>query len=97
MRQLVFCGVDICLGDDVLMAAVTPNINQARAMRVAVRRIEGFAKQFGEAHRTWLVMRHFPSYSPRFALPNLGKLCSRSPLDSRSSCAAVAPVSAGGL
>jgi hypothetical protein len=42
------------------MAAVTPNINQARAMRVAVRRIEGFAKQFGEVHRTLARHAAFP-------------------------------------
>ncbi len=42
------------------MAAMTPNINQARAMRVAVRRIEGFAKQFGEAHRNLARHAAFP-------------------------------------
>ncbi|MBD1944366.1 DUF1822 family protein [Coleofasciculus sp. FACHB-712] len=42
------------------MAAVTSNINQARAMRVAVKRIEGFAKQFGEAHRSLARHAAFP-------------------------------------
>ena len=42
------------------MAAVTPNINQARAMQVAVIRIEGFAKQFGEAHRNLARHAAFP-------------------------------------
>jgi response regulator RpfG family c-di-GMP phosphodiesterase len=42
------------------MAAVTPNINQVRAMRVAVRRIEGFAKQFGEAHQDLARHAAFP-------------------------------------
>jgi predicted NACHT family NTPase len=42
------------------MADVTPNINQARAMRVAVKRIEGFAKQFGEAHRNLARHAAFP-------------------------------------
>lgn len=42
------------------MAAVTPNINQARAMRVAMKRIEGFAKQFGEAHRNLACHAAFP-------------------------------------
>jgi len=42
------------------MAAVTPDTNQARAMRVAVKRIEGFAKQFGEAHRNLARHAAFP-------------------------------------
>jgi len=42
------------------MAAVTPNINQARALRVAVKRIEGFAKQFGETHRNLACHAAFP-------------------------------------
>ena len=44
------------------MAAVISNINQnqARAMQVAVRRIEGFAKQFGEAHRNLARHAAFP-------------------------------------
>jgi response regulator RpfG family c-di-GMP phosphodiesterase len=42
------------------MAAVTPDINQARAMRVAVKRIEGFAKQFGEVHRNLARHAAFP-------------------------------------
>lgn len=42
------------------MAAVTPNINQARAMRVAMKRIEGFAKQYGEAHRNLARHAAFP-------------------------------------
>jgi CRISPR/Cas system-associated protein Csm6 len=42
------------------MATVTPNINQARAMRVAIKRIEGFAKQFGEAHRNLARHAAFP-------------------------------------
>jgi nucleoside phosphorylase len=42
------------------MAAVTPNINQAHAMRVAVKRIEGFTKQFGEAHRNLARHAAFP-------------------------------------
>jgi len=42
------------------MAAVTPNTNQARAMRVAMKRIEGFAKQFGEAHRNLARHAAFP-------------------------------------
>ncbi|WP_238360795.1 AAA-like domain-containing protein [Iningainema tapete] len=42
------------------MADVTANINQARAMRVAVNRIEGFAKQFGEAHRNLARHAAFP-------------------------------------
>lgn len=48
------------MGEDVLMAAVTSNIYQARAMRVAVKRIEGFAKQFGEAHRNLARHAAFP-------------------------------------
>ncbi|MEH1923247.1 NACHT domain-containing protein [Nostoc sp.] len=32
------------------MADVTADINQTRAVRIAQRRIEGFAQQFGEAH-----------------------------------------------
>ncbi|MEP0885174.1 AAA-like domain-containing protein [Trichocoleus sp. ST-U3] len=42
------------------MATVTSNINQARAMRVAVNRIEGFAKQFGETHRNLARHAAFP-------------------------------------
>lgn len=42
------------------MAAVTPNTNQARAMRVAMKRIEGFAKQYGEAHRNLACHAAFP-------------------------------------
>jgi uncharacterized protein YegL len=42
------------------MAAVTSNVNQARARRVAVKRIEGFAKQFGEAHRNLARHAAFP-------------------------------------
>jgi len=42
------------------MAAVTPNINQTRAMRVAMKRIEGFAKQFGEAHQNLARHAAFP-------------------------------------
>jgi serine/threonine protein kinase len=42
------------------MAAVTPNINQTRAMRVAMKRIEGFVKQFGEAHRNLARHAAFP-------------------------------------
>jgi len=42
------------------MAAVTSNRNQARARRVAVKRVEGFAKQFGEAHRNLARHAAFP-------------------------------------
>ncbi|MEQ8385187.1 MAG: response regulator [Coleofasciculus sp. A1-SPW-01] len=42
------------------MAAVTSNPNQARARRVAVKRVEGFAKQFGEAHRNLARHAAFP-------------------------------------
>jgi WD40 repeat protein/nucleoside phosphorylase len=42
------------------MADVTPNINQTRAMRIAVNRIQGFAKQFGEAHRNLARHAAFP-------------------------------------
>jgi hypothetical protein len=42
------------------MATVTSNINQARAMRIAVNRIEGFAKQFGETHRNLARHAAFP-------------------------------------
>lgn len=42
------------------MADVTPNINQTRAMRIAVNRIEGFAKQFGELHRNLARHAAFP-------------------------------------
>ncbi|WP_293154570.1 MULTISPECIES: tetratricopeptide repeat protein [unclassified Microcoleus] len=42
------------------MAAVTPNINQDRAMRIAVKRIEGFAKQFGQAHQNLALHAAFP-------------------------------------
>ena len=41
------------------MAAVPPNINQARARRVAMKRIEGFA-QFGETHRNLACHAAFP-------------------------------------
>ncbi|NEP57079.1 MAG: hypothetical protein F6K31_08645 [Symploca sp. SIO2G7] len=42
------------------MAAVTSKINQERALRVAVKRIEGFTKQFGEAHRNLALHAAFP-------------------------------------
>src|SRR4028118_2046127 len=42
------------------MADLTPNINQARAMRIAIKRIEGFTKQFGEAHRNLARHAAFP-------------------------------------
>lgn len=42
------------------MAAVTPNTNQARAVRVAMKRIEGFAKQYGETHRNLARHAAFP-------------------------------------
>ena len=38
------------------MADVTTDINRTRAMRIAQRRVEGFAQEFGEAHR--LLARH---------------------------------------
>ncbi len=43
------------------MADVTTDINQTRAMRISQLRVEGFAQQFGEAHRN--LARHvaFPS------------------------------------
>ncbi len=42
------------------MADVTADINQTRAMRIAQRRIEGFAQQFGEAHRNLARHAAFP-------------------------------------
>ncbi|MEC4811817.1 MAG: hypothetical protein SAK29_00795 [Scytonema sp. PMC 1069.18] len=39
---------------------MTPNFNQTRAMKVAQRRIEGFAQQFGEAHCTLARHAAFP-------------------------------------
>jgi DNA-binding NarL/FixJ family response regulator len=39
---------------------VTTDSNQTRAMRIAQRRIEGFAKQFGEAHRNLACHAAFP-------------------------------------
>ncbi len=42
------------------MADVTTDINQTRAMRIAQRRIEGFAQQFGEAHRNLARHAAFP-------------------------------------
>ncbi|MGF2037338.1 MAG: AAA-like domain-containing protein [Nostoc sp. CmiVER01] len=42
------------------MADVTADINQSRVMRIAHRRIEGFAQQFGEAHRNLARHAAFP-------------------------------------
>ncbi|NER20366.1 MAG: WD40 repeat domain-containing protein [Symploca sp. SIO1C2] len=42
------------------MAAVTSKINQERALRVAVKRIEGFTKQFGKGHRNLALHAAFP-------------------------------------
>ncbi|NEQ69352.1 MAG: hypothetical protein F6K21_28450 [Symploca sp. SIO2D2] len=42
------------------MAAVTSKINQERALRVAVKRIEGFTKQFGKEHRDLALHAAFP-------------------------------------
>ncbi|HEY9800837.1 MAG TPA: hypothetical protein V6D25_10800 [Leptolyngbyaceae cyanobacterium] len=42
------------------MADVTADINQSRAMRIAQRRVEGFAQQFGEAHRNLARHAAFP-------------------------------------
>ena len=42
------------------MADVTTDINQSRAMRIARRRVEGFAEQFGEAHRNLARHAAFP-------------------------------------
>ncbi|MEH2187417.1 MAG: AAA-like domain-containing protein [Nostoc sp.] len=42
------------------MADVTADINQTRAMRIAQRRVEGFAQQFGEAHRNLARHAAFP-------------------------------------
>ncbi|NES21482.1 MAG: hypothetical protein F6K41_21765 [Symploca sp. SIO3E6] len=42
------------------MATVTSKINQERALRVSVKRIEGFTKQFGEAHRNLALHAAFP-------------------------------------
>jgi hypothetical protein len=39
---------------------ITADINQTRAMRIAHRRIEGFAQQFGEAHRNLARHAAFP-------------------------------------
>jgi len=39
---------------------VTSKINQERALRVAVKRIEGFTKQFGEEHRDLALHAAFP-------------------------------------
>ena len=42
------------------MATVTSKINQDRARRVALKRIEGFTKQFGKAHRDLALHAAFP-------------------------------------
>ncbi|GET37764.1 hypothetical protein [Microseira wollei] len=42
------------------MADVKTDINQTRAMRIAQRRVEGFAQQFGEAHRNLARHAAFP-------------------------------------
>ena len=42
------------------MADVTTDINQTRAMRISQRRVEGFAQQFGEAHRNLARHAAFP-------------------------------------
>ncbi len=42
------------------MADVTADINQSRAMKIAQRRVEGFAQQFGEAHRNLARHAAFP-------------------------------------
>ena len=42
------------------MADVTTDVNQSRAMRIARKRVEGFAEQFGEAHRNLARHAAFP-------------------------------------
>ena len=42
------------------MADVTANINRSRAIIIAQRRVEGFAQQFGEAHRNLARHAAFP-------------------------------------
>lgn len=42
------------------MADVTIDANQTRAMRIAQRRVEGFAQEFGEAHRNLARHAAFP-------------------------------------
>ena len=42
------------------MADVTTDINQSRAIRIARKRVEGFAEQFGEAHRNLSRHAAFP-------------------------------------
>ncbi|MEJ1932196.1 hypothetical protein WDZ92_18320, partial [Nostoc sp. NIES-2111] len=42
------------------MADVTADMNQSRAMRIAQRRVQGFAQQFGEAHRNLARHAAFP-------------------------------------
>ena len=42
------------------MADVKTDVNQSRAMRIARRRVEGFAEQFGEAHRNLARHAAFP-------------------------------------